>query len=88
MDEKEFKQISHFLGNEKLIGQINDRNFKAKIGKYYLKNNKLFRKCKNGNRRVIPRYELEPAMYLLYDEPLSAHFGIEKCYEKAKSRFY
>ena len=88
MDEEEFKQISHFLGNEKLIGQINDRNFKTKIGKYYLKDNKLFRKCKNGDRRVIPRYELEPVMYLLHDEPLSAHFGIEKCYEKAKSRFY
>ena len=57
-------------------------------GKYFIQDNKIYRKCKNGNRRVIQRFEMEPVLYLVHDEPTAGHSGIEKCYDKLKKRFY
>src|SRR5687767_6266226 len=79
MDNDEYKElIEHLSGRKKL------ENPQQRIEKYCIKNGQLFRKGK----RVIPRYELEAVMYLVHDNPLSGHLGIEKCYEKIKERFY
>ena len=55
---------------------------------YEIKNNILYTKKQDKILRVIRRWEMEAVMYLLHDHPISAHFGIEKTYHKAKERFY
>ena len=92
MDEKEFKNIWRYLEKKELIEEIKDKKLKEKwkknIEKYELRENKLYKKKNEEKRRVIPRYELEAVLYLVHDEPLAGHVGIERCYDKMKERYY
>src|SRR6266496_3751959 len=55
---------------------------------YKIKEGKLYKIKEEKDLRVIQRWETEPLLYMLHDHPVSAHFGFERTYQKAKERFY
>jgi Integrase zinc binding domain len=48
----------------------------------------LYKKKNNEKLRVIRDYEFEGIMYMMHDNELSAHFGIEATYERINERYW
>src|ERR1044072_8380588 len=90
MEINEYQRIIRYLKRKELLNEIrekeNKKKIKRKLEKYELKEGKLYRK--NGNRRIIPRYDLEAVLYLGHDDPIAGHLGSEKCYNKLKEKYY
>ena len=82
MDNDQYYEKIKTLEKEETNEQI------KQIGKYLINNGKLYKERKDGIKRVIPRYELEAVMYLVHNDSLSGHLGINKCYDKLRERFY
>ncbi len=53
-----------------------------------IKEEKLYKKKKEENRRIIPRYKLEALLYLRHNDPIVEHLGVEKYYKKIKRNYY
>ena len=55
---------------------------------YFLKNHLLYRRIKDGGKRVILREQVEPILYHLHQDMSGAHLGIDAVLEKVKERYY
>jgi len=91
MDDKTYQEIFNYLKNQTLPSELPKKyckNFITKTSKYKLKNNILYRNKNNNLLRVIRRYELEPILYMMHDDPTSGHLGTEIVYNKIKERYY
>src|SRR6185369_12222247 len=73
MEETEYNRIIKNITNER---------------KYEIKGNVLFRIKKEDRLRVIKKYEYEGLMYMMHDNELSGHFGINATYEKIREKYY
>src|SRR6266487_4986376 len=72
--------------NNEVYQEIFKTTKEGKNKDYELRNNILY--IKKTKKKVIQRWEMEAVLYLLHDHPISAHFGIEKTYRKAKERYF
>ena len=73
MEETEYDRIVKEINNE--------RNYQIKEGLLY--------KIKNGKSlRVIRKYEFEGLMYMMHDNELAAHFGIEATIDRIKEKYW
>ena len=80
MEEEKYQEI---------FRQIKDQ--KREIQEKYEINqeNNIIYKIKEGKkRRVIRRWELEPLLYMTYDDPTGAHFSVKTIHEKLRERYY
>ncbi|GBC12673.2 putative integrase core domain protein [Rhizophagus irregularis DAOM 181602=DAOM 197198] len=55
---------------------------------YIYQNNILFRKTKDGIRKVILREQVEPILYHFHTDMSGAHLGIDAIIGKIKDRYY
>jgi Integrase zinc binding domain/Integrase core domain len=55
---------------------------------YEINNGVLYRIKSNQKFRVARDYEFEGIMYMMHDNELAGHFGIETTYEKTKERYW
>ena len=55
---------------------------------YFVINNSLYRKTKDGNRKVILREQVEPILYHLHTDMTGAHLGMDAIISKIKERYY
>lgn len=89
MDEKEYSEIYNYLTRNKLPTEIHDeRNFKKKMEKYLVKNDRLYRRKEDKILEIKRRYELEPLFYWMHDNAISGHLATEIMYHKIKERYY
>lgn len=56
--------------------------------KYEISEGILYRIKDKERSRVIRDYEFEGVMYMMHDNELSAHFGIEATYERIKEKYW
>src|SRR3954471_8164707 len=72
MNEKEYNKI---------IENIRENN-------YEVNEEILYRRKNDQKLRVIRNYKFEGIMYMMHDNELSAHFGIEATYERIDERYW
>src|SRR2546429_1194203 len=74
--------------NEQTYQKIWKKTQENLTQEYKIKNGKLYRNNEERDLRVIQKWETESVLYMLHDHPISAHFGFERTYRKAKERYY
>ena len=74
---------------QKIFKQVKDQE-KEIQGRYEINqgNNILYKIKQEKKRRIIRRWELEPILYMIHDDPTGAHFSVRAMYEKLKERYY
>ncbi len=92
MNINEFQEIYEYLKYKKYLQNIQKRNtkerFENKVKRYLLINNQLYYEKGEKKLKVIKRFELEPILYITYNNPIAGHFTIEIIYNKIKERYY
>src|SRR5688500_18227987 len=73
MEEGEYNQIIENINKEKL---------------YEERKGLLYRIRDEKRLRVVRKYEFEGLMYMMHDNELSGHFGIEATIERIKEKYY
>ena len=73
MEENEYNRIIKNITNEK---------------KYEIIEGIVYQIKGNKKLRVIRKYEFEGLMYMMHDNELSGHFGMNATYEKIRERYY
>src|ERR1043166_299777 len=73
MEEQEYNKIVENIDKEKL---------------YEKREGLLYRITGEKRLRVIRKYEFEGLMYMMHDNELSGHFGMNATYEKIRQRYY
>ena len=56
--------------------------------KYTIKDNRLYRIKGEKELKVIRRFELEPILFMVHDDPTAGHFNFKTMNEKLKERYY
>ncbi|GBC19243.1 protein NYNRIN-like [Rhizophagus irregularis DAOM 181602=DAOM 197198] len=91
MDEQPYKELILFLTTLTFMDGITDKR-KTQIRKnstqYIYQNNILFRKTKDGIRKVILREQVEPILYHFHTDMSGTHLGIDAIIGKIKDRYY
>jgi len=91
MDKQHYNDLIQYL--ETLTHQNDDDDKrKTHIRKdsthYFIKNHILYRRTKEGGKRVILKEQVEPILYHLHQDMSGAHLGIDAVLEKVRERYY
>ena len=91
MDEQLYNELILFLTTLTFMDGITDKR-KTQIRKnstqYIYQNNTLFKKTKDGIRKVILRDQVESILYHFHTDMSGAHLGIDAIIGKIKDRYY
>ena len=95
MDPDQYLRIFTYLHKDTLptdlTTTIQINRFKNFCKPFIIKNNYLYRKDrrKEGNLlRVIRRFEMEPVLYMMHNDPTGGHFSTEAMFNKIRDRYY
>ena len=91
MDSQLYKELTHYLNTlTHLDGLSNQRktHIRRISTQYFVFNHLLFRKTKDGNRRVILQEQVEPILFHLHTDMNGAHLGVDAVVGKIKERYY
>jgi len=91
MDRQLYQELIQYLSTLTFMDGITDKrkNYIRKNSTQYIyQNNTLFRKTKEGIRKVILREQVEPILYNLHKDMSGSHLGIDAVLGKIKDRYY
>src|SRR5260363_345389 len=94
MDPLHYQSIKIFLETATYHSQFTKtqkEQLQRKSQYFCIKNNQLYKRKQKQNQdllKVIQKHEVEAVLYLMHNHPLGAHFGIDKMFDKIKSRYY
>src|SRR5918995_2850830 len=95
MDIQQYFEIQQYLNHNKYPDQVQTNQEKKKfvnMTKYFIVQNKnLYRydRRRVGHLlQVLKRYELEPILYMMHNDPTAGHFEIEIIFNKLRTRYY
>jgi hypothetical protein len=95
MDTQQYSNIYQFLQQQILpptvITPQQRRKFINLTSNFIIHNQLLYKKDRNNNNKlikVIQRYEMEPVLYMMHNDPTAGHFSIDKMFDKIKARYY
>ena len=91
MDKQQYEDLVKYLDTLTYLGNYNDKQ-KTQLQKnsthYFVKNHILYRRTKDGGKRVILPEQVEVILYNLHQDMSGAHLGVEAVLEKVKERYY
>ena len=95
MDTLQYDKIFSYLHLQTIPTDLTNRKhikqFTNLCAHFQIKNNYLYRKDKRkeGNwLRVIRKFELEPVLIMMHNDPLSGHFATNTMFDKIRGRYY
>jgi len=94
MDTQKYDQISLYLQQQVIPSNLTPNRIKSFItlcGNFQVKNNYLYKKDKrkeNNLLRVIRRFEMEPILYMMHNDPTAGHFATDIMFNKIRDRYY
>ena len=95
MDTQQYFELQQYLNHNKFPYHIQSNRDKKKftnMAKYFtIQNMNLYRfdRKRHGHLlQVLRRYELEPVLYMMHNDPTAGHFGREIMFNKIKTRYY
>jgi hypothetical protein len=95
MDPNQYFRIFNFLNKNILPADLTDtvqtNRFKNFCKPFIIKNNYLYKKDrrKEGNLlRVIRRFEMEPVLYMMYNDPTGGYFSTDAMFNKIRDRYF
>src|SRR5437588_9726627 len=95
MDPEQYLRIFTYLQKNTLPTDLTNNTqinrFKNFCKPFIIKNNYLYRKNrkKEGNHlRVIRRFEMEPVLYMMHNDPTGGHFSTDAMFNKIRDRYY
>ena len=95
MDTQQYFELQQYLNHNKFPDHIQSNRDKKKfmnMAKYFtIQNTNLYRfdRRRPGHLlQVLRRYELEPVLYMMHNDPTAGHFGREIMFNKIKTRYY
>ena len=95
MDTTQYQNIFNYLIQQTLPDSIDTPQQKRKfinLTKHFtVKNNLLYKKDRKNEHyfiKVIQRYEVEPLLYMMHNDPTAGHFATDIMFNKIKSRYY
>ena len=95
MDTQKYQQIYQYLTQQILptslttTQQIN--RFKNSCNNFIIKGNIIFKqdKRKQDNLLKVPRrFELEPILFMMHNDPTAGHFATDTIFRKIKNHYY
>ena len=91
MEEQRYKDLTQLLETLTYPDGLNDKR-KTQLRKdsthYFITNHTLYKRTKDGAKRVILREQVEPILYYLHQDMSGAHLGVDAVFEKVKERYY
>ena len=94
MDPNQYHQIYQYL-HQQILPTFNTPREKQKFinfcKNFEIKMNYLYKKNKKNNNqiiKVIRNFELELLLYMMHNDPTSAHFSTDTMFNKIKERYY
>ena len=95
MNSEQYSRIFTYLHKNTLPTDLTNNSqinrFKNFCRPFIVKNNYLYRKDrrKEGNNlRVIRRFEMEPVLYMMHNDPTGGHFATDAMFNKIRNRYY
>src|SRR6266516_4610119 len=95
MDSQQYQNIFNYLSQQTIPTIINTpqqkRKFINSTKHFIIKNNLLYKKKQNNDNyfiKVIQRYELEPLLYMMHNDPTAGHFSTDIMFNKIKFQYY
>ena len=85
MDPIKIKLLNYYLSTLEYPPEITSvqKAYISSQSKYYgLENDILYRKSKNGPKRVLNKQEADNAIFMYHHHPLGGHFASKNTYEK------
>lgn len=91
MEEQRYKELTQLLETLTYPDGLNNKR-KTQLRKdsthYFVTNHTLYKRTKDGEKRVILREQVEPILYHLHQDMSGAHLGVDAVFEKVKERYY
>src|SRR5436853_2990142 len=94
MDPNQYYQIYQYL-QKQILPTLETQKEKQKFinfsNHFEIKLNYLYKKSKKKEGqliKVIRNFELEPLLYMMHNDPTSAHFSTDTMFNKIKERYY
>jgi len=91
MDEQLYQELIQYLSTLTFMDGITDKrknSIRKNSTQYIYQQNILFRKTKEGMRKVILRKQVEPILYNLHKDMSGSHLGTDAVIRKIKDRYY
>ena len=93
MDLKEFEEKVAYLSDGTLPRDVQTKSatqkFLKQIEKFTLVKGQLYKVTKGGlENLVIPKYRMEPLLYLYHDDPTGGHLGVDMIMGKLRQKYY
>jgi hypothetical protein len=93
MDPNQYHQIYQYL-HQQILPTFDTSREKQKFinfcKNFDIKANYLYKKNKKNEQliKVIRNFELEPLLYMMHNDPTSAHFSTDTMFDKIRKRYY
>ena len=94
MDIQKYNQILLYLQYQETPQNLIPRQTKSFINlckNFQIKNNYLYKinkRSENNLLRVIRRFEMEPVLYMMHNDPTAGHFATDIMFNKIRDRYY
>ena len=94
MENQKYNQIILYLQQQELPIDLTPRQTKSFINlckNFRIKNNYLYKidkRNENNLLRVIRRFEMEPVLYMIHNDPTAGHFATNIMFNKIRDRYY
>jgi hypothetical protein len=94
MENQKYNQIILYLQQQELPIDLTPRQTKSFINlckNFRIKNNYLYKidkRNENNLLRVIRRFEMEPVLYIMHNDPTAGHFATDIMFNKIRDRYY
>ena len=91
MDEQLYQELIQYLSTLTFMDGITDKwknSIRKSSTQYIYQQNILFRKTKEGMRKVILCKQVEPILYHLHKDMSGSHLGTDAVIVKIKDRYY
>src|SRR5215471_20602112 len=95
MDQKQYFNIQQFLQHQQLPEKTTTyqqiKRFKNFCNNFIFQNNFLYKIDKrqdNNLLKVIRRFEMEPLLFAMHNDPIAGHFATDIMFNKIRDRYY
>jgi len=94
MDPQQYFNLYNYLNSQQIPNDLSEQQIRKFINfskHFIIKNNFIYRKDKrkqNNLLRVIKKYEIDPILFMMHNDPTSGHFATDIMFEKIRSRYY
>src|SRR5277367_1110724 len=95
MDTEKYNQVYQYLTQQIIPPTLKTTQqttkFKNFCNNFIIKNNFIFKPDKRKQHnllRVLRRFELEPVLYMMHNDPTAGHFATDIMFNKIRDRYY